>query len=151
MAPPRTNVRLATPRDVTAVLAVDDEVSAGDARRIAFIRRAVPLGQCVVCTRGRRIVGYAVVDYEFYGHGFVWLLYVHRDHRRTGVATRLMRQVESACETEKLFTSTNVSNIATQSLLVKLGYRWSGVIDNLDPGDPELVYFKRLAHAPAGG
>jgi hypothetical protein len=31
-----------------------------------------------------------------------------------------------------------------QSLLAKLNYVPSGVIHNLDAGDPELVYFKRL-------
>jgi hypothetical protein len=31
-----------------------------------------------------------------------------------------------------------------QSLLAKLGYVPSGIIYNLDEGDPELVYFKQL-------
>ena len=31
-----------------------------------------------------------------------------------------------------------------QSLLSKLGFALSGVIENLDEGDPELVYFKRV-------
>ncbi len=31
-----------------------------------------------------------------------------------------------------------------QSLLAKLEYELSGVIHNLDEGDPEIVYFKRL-------
>jgi hypothetical protein len=46
--------------------------------------------------------------------------------------------------TEKLFTSTNLSNLPMQGIMSKLGYRPSGVIENLDPGDPELIYFKRL-------
>jgi hypothetical protein len=53
-----------------------------------------------------------------------------------------MARLESECRTEKLFTSTNLSNLPMQSLLAKRGYKLSGVIDNLDPGDPELVYFK---------
>lgn len=32
-----------------------------------------------------------------------------------------------------------------QSLLAKLDYVESGVIHNLDEGDPEIVYFKRFA------
>ena len=31
-----------------------------------------------------------------------------------------------------------------QSLLSKFGYVLSGVIHNLDEGDPEIVYLKRL-------
>ena len=45
----------------------------------------------------------------------------------------------------KLFTSTNRSNAPMQSLLAKLGYRPSGVIENLDEGDPELVYMKHVS------
>jgi hypothetical protein len=55
-----------------------------------------------------------------------------------------MRYFESACETAKLFTTTNLSNLPMQSLLAKLGYKLSGVIDDLDLGDPELVYVKYL-------
>jgi hypothetical protein len=31
-----------------------------------------------------------------------------------------------------------------QSLLLKNGYTQSGIIENLDEGDPELIYFKPL-------
>lgn len=33
-----------------------------------------------------------------------------------------------------------------QNLLKKLGYERSGIIHNLDPGDPELIYFKKITH-----
>lgn len=72
------------------------------------------------------------------------MLYVHANHRRRGAGTALVQHLESLCQTPKLFTSTNLSNLAMQSLLAKLGYELSGVIHNLDEGDPELVYFKRL-------
>ncbi|MEO0538637.1 MAG: GNAT family N-acetyltransferase, partial [Cyanobacteria bacterium P01_A01_bin.123] len=42
------------------------------------------------------------------------------------------------------FTSTNESNLLMQALMAKLRYIPSGIINNLDEGDPELVYFKRL-------
>lgn len=44
-------------------------------------------------------------------------------------------------------------NKPMQSLLEDAGYRLSGYIDNLDFGDPELVYFKSLRRnvdGPAG-
>jgi hypothetical protein len=34
-----------------------------------------------------------------------------------------------------------------QSLLKKLEYERSGIINNLDPGDPELIYFKKITHS----
>ncbi len=64
------------------------------------------------------------------------------EDRQRGVATTLMRHFESICRTPKLFTSTNLSNLPMQGLLGKLGYRLSGFIVDLDPGDAELVYVK---------
>ncbi len=46
---------------------------------------------------------------------------------------------------EKLWTSTNESNVAMRNLLVRLGFIPSGQIDNLDEGDLELVF----VHLPA--
>ena len=56
-----------------------------------------------------------------------------------------MQHLESECKTPKIFTSTNLSNLAMQALLVKLRYKLSGTIHNLDPDDPELVYMKERA------
>jgi hypothetical protein len=72
------------------------------------------------------------------------MLYVDSDYRRCGAGAALLKHMQSLCETPKLFTSTNLSNLPMQSLLAKLGYVLSGVIHNLDEGDPEIVYFKRL-------
>jgi GNAT superfamily N-acetyltransferase len=89
-------------------------------------------------------IGYAVLEYSFYENGFVAVLYVDSTYRRRGVGEALMRHLETVCRTPKLFTSTNQSNSVMQSLLAKLDYVPSGVIHNLDEGDAELVYFKRL-------
>jgi GNAT superfamily N-acetyltransferase len=72
------------------------------------------------------------------------MLYVHSDYRRHGTGVALLQHMESLCGTPKLFASTNLSNLPMQSLLAKLGYVLSRVIHNLDEGDPEVVYFKRL-------
>ena len=55
-----------------------------------------------------------------------------------------MRQAEETCPSDDLFTSTNQSNIPAQRLFEKLGYTKTGIIENLDEGDPEIFYFKRL-------
>ena len=44
----------------------------------------------------------------------------------------------------KLFTSTNQSNAAMHAFCAAAGFVRSGVIENLDDGDPEIVYFKAL-------
>jgi ribosomal protein S18 acetylase RimI-like enzyme len=65
--------------------------------------------------------------------------------RRQNYGAALMNHMETNCLTEKIFTSTNLSNVPMQGLLAKLGYRLSGVIHNLnDDDDPELVYCKVL-------
>jgi len=42
-----------------------------------------------------------------------------------------------------MFTSTNRSNLAMQSLLRREGWLFSGELDGLDEGDPELVFHRR--------
>lgn len=62
-----------------------------------------------------------------------------------GFGGKLLDHIESTCARDKLFTSTNTSNVSMQPLLEKKGFEKSGVIHNLDEVDPEIVYFKRLA------
>ena len=51
--------------------------------------------------------------------------------------------LETQSKSEDLFTSTNESNSHMQQVLEKLGYESSGIIYNLDSGDPEIVYVKK--------
>ncbi|MBI3953654.1 MAG: GNAT family N-acetyltransferase [Chloroflexi bacterium] len=137
-----TSVRPADGGDLESVCALDRLV-AGDARRRS-LAAAISAGRCLAATAGSRLVGYAIWDCSFYDQGFIKLLVVHPQHRRRGVATALIRHIESVCPTEKLFTSTNESNVAMQRVCQGLGFMRTGYIENLDEGDPELVYFKRL-------
>jgi hypothetical protein len=43
--------------------------------------------------------------------------------------------------TEQVFTSTNASNQPMRSLLQAEGWSFSGELDGLDEGDPELVFY----------
>ena len=91
------------------------------------------------------IRGFVISDESFFDQFIVRLLIVHPDFRRRGLATALMRAAELECQTGKLFTSTNQSNIPMQQLCDRLGFVKSGYIENLDEGDPELIYVKLLA------
>ena len=137
------SIRLAEAFDGEAITAFDEVALCND-NRAAFIRRSITSRNCYVATADEITIGYAVLEYSFYENGFIAMLYVHPAYRRAGVGTELVRHLERLCRTPKLFTSTNQSNAAMQSLLEKLGYAPSGVINNLDEGDPELVYFRRL-------
>jgi len=137
-------IHQATLADKDAIVQLD-AIAQTDPRRRAFILRVIEAGQCHVASTAQGLaVGYAALDYTFFEQGFVSILYVSRDHRRNGLGSMMMRHLESLCQTPKLFTSTNQSNIPMQHLLSKLGYSASGVIENLDEGDPELVYVKFL-------
>ena len=98
----------------------------------------------VACDAAGTVRAYAIFDYVFFSCGFLHTLYVDAAHRRAGAGRALILHCEALCRTSKFFTSTNISNFPMQSLLAKLGYKLSGVIDNLDEGDHELVYFKRV-------
>lgn len=141
-------VRQGTPDDRDSIVAFD-HVAQSDVNRVAFIERALQSETCVVVDQGGSVIGYAVLEYTFYDQGFVSMLYVAEAARRRGAGRTLMREIESRCRTPKLFTSTNESNRPMQALLASLGYAPSGVIQNLDPGDPELVYFLDLSRRAA--
>ena len=135
-------VRPAIAADSNAVCAIDERVLGRDERR-DFLRSAIELGECLVAEIGREIAGFVVVDRSLYDQRFVALLIVDPAHQGRGVGSALMRAVERRFPGEKLFTSTNASNLPMQALCEGLGYVRSGWIENLDEGDPEIVYFKR--------
>jgi GNAT superfamily N-acetyltransferase len=137
------SIRPAVENDIETLCALD-QIAHQEEERREFIHREVVSGHCSVAVIDGTVVGYGVLNYTFYNNGCIDMLYIHSDHRQRGVATALIRYMESQCRTPKLFTSTNQSNLSMQSLLGKLGYESSGVIHNLDEGDPEIVYFKRL-------
>jgi GNAT superfamily N-acetyltransferase len=135
--------RPATAVDIESICAFD-HIAQRESQRKEFLRRSVLSGACHIGAENDEFICYGVLNYSFYDNGFVALLYVHSGHRRRGAGAELLGHLESLCETPKLFTSTNLSNLPMQSLLTKAGYVMSGVIHNLDESDPEIVYFKQL-------
>jgi len=135
--------RQATPDDIAAICAFDQVAHVQEDRR-QFICHAVRDGSAHVALLDHEIVGYTVLEHSFFARGFIAMLYVHPDHRRVGVGTALVRYAEGLCKSDRIFTSTNQSNLPMQALMDKLGYTRSGMVDDLDPGDPELFYSRQL-------
>jgi len=133
--------------DFEHICALDETVFGNRSRR-HFIAQALQSAQAAVARADGKLCGFVVLEQTFFSNGFISLLVVHPDFRRRGVATALMRIAERDCPTPKLFTSTNESNTAMRRLCERLGYAPSGRIENLDEGDPEIVYFKNLAEVP---
>ena len=136
-------LRIAVKTDADAIIAFD-HVTASDPARVQFIHNQIKSGTCYIAIIDANVVAYAVLNYKFYDNGWIEMLYVHPRFRRQGIGSALIRHLVNECRTPKLFTSTNQSNVPMQRLLTILGFDRSGFIENLDEGDPEWVYFKRL-------
>ena len=137
------SIRPAIEEDIETLCSFDLIAQREDERR-EYIRRVVRCGECYVAVKDGQVIAYGVLNYTFFYLGSIDMLYVDANFRRAGAGSALLKHLESLCRTSKLFTSTNLSNLPMQSLLAKTGYVLSGVIHNLDEGDPEIVYFKRL-------
>jgi len=130
--------------DYEAVRALDRTLI-GVRDRAKTLREWITRRECLVArAHDGNIVGFAVANCSFFAQSFIVLLVVHENHRRRGGASALIRSIEARSPTPKLFTSTNESNAAMQVVCESLGFVRSGVIENLDEGDPEIIYFKRL-------
>jgi ribosomal protein S18 acetylase RimI-like enzyme len=143
------SIRQASQADIDVICAFDHIAQSSSPRR-KFIRRSVDSDSCFVIETRKQVAGYIVLEYSFYEEGFISMLYIHPEYRHQGAGEMLMRHVEPVCQTAKLFASTNLSNHPMQSLFTKLGYKLSGVIHDLDEGDPELVYVKYVGEVQAG-
>lgn len=135
------DLRPALPGDLSAILDMDP-FAHQEERRHDYISQAIRGAQgrdVRVLIVDDELVGYAIMG-EFFGHPFLERLSTAEPQRRRGVASALMANIEAAFEGDRMFASTNESNHIMRALLVKRGFRVSGVVENLDPGDPELFF-----------
>jgi len=138
----RVDVVRAIPDDLEGMARIDAGILGSSGRR-ALLEEAIRGGACAVARLEGAVVGFALFDRSFFGEAYLPLLIVAADHRRQGVGTALVRHVESLIPGRKLFTSTNRSNLAMQRFCRSLGFVRSGIVDNLDEGDPEIIYFRK--------
>lgn len=137
----RVIIRLATLDDYHAVCAIDS-VAETSLERSGQIRSWMGSACCCVVEENGRVVAYGVLTHNFYSQPFIEMVMVGREYRRQGLATAIIRHFQSATSDSKLFSSTNMSNRPMQELFAKLGFRPSGYIDNLDEGDPEIIFYR---------
>ena len=133
------DIRLAAPDDFPALSKLDTFASKHLDRQ-KEIRSWIERGACWVVEVGNDLAGYGIMTNDLFGHPFVELIMVAPHYRRSGIGLAMIGYFQDLCG-GKMFTSTNLSNRSMQSLLLKAGFRSSGYIDNLDEGDPELVFF----------
>jgi ribosomal protein S18 acetylase RimI-like enzyme len=127
--------------DVENIVAVDREVISNDIRR-DYIKKAVEEDRCIVVKSENKIVGFLIFNTNFFDCSFISLIIVSPTARRKGYATSLMDYFVNISPTKKVFSSTNQSNKDMQKVFIANGFVQSGVVENLDEGDPEIIYFK---------
>ncbi|MNO97905.1 putative acyltransferase [compost metagenome] len=136
-------VTKATVSDLPLLSKIDSMVIGSEIRK-PKIEQYILNEQCVVASINNEPVGFACFDTHFFECCFIQLVIVNPDFRRLGIASALIRYIEENCPTSKLFTSTNASNTNMQQVCLSQGFVKSGIIENLDDGDPEWVYFKQI-------
>ncbi|MDQ6942812.1 MAG: GNAT family N-acetyltransferase [Candidatus Eremiobacteraeota bacterium] len=151
MSSPRRawGIRTASTRDLAALEPIVWAPLLAAPKRRRFLR-GLDEGEVVVVGDGDAIAAYAWIYEGFFGHTFLAYLATQPHDRRNGLAGMLLRATEQRAVTDRVFSSTNVSNVAMQAVFDRYGWRRCGQIDELDPGDPELVYVKFPAAAGAG-
>lgn len=139
-------VRPAKPEDIAALCALDTWLPQ-DRRRANEIDTWVRAGQAHIALVDGLPAGYGVLTHSFFHEGFIEMLMVSTQFRRQGIGAALVEHLARQCRTQRLWTSTNQSNLAMQSLLDRLGFARSGIIEGLDEGDPELIWRKVIRPA----
>lgn len=140
-----TRIRPATPDDAPAIGEVDPLSRGADVARATLVEDALHGRRdnlCLVAPAGEgpRLAGFAVLRHgHFFGRDFVDLLVVAPAARRQGVGSALLCAAVGAGVSERVFTSTNRSNVAMRALLAGQGWEISGSLGGLDEDDDEIV------------
>ncbi|MBU7592892.1 GNAT family N-acetyltransferase [Metabacillus halosaccharovorans] len=127
--------------DLEKLVQIDSEVIGNTSRR-NYIEKSIEFGKCIVAKENDVIVGFLIYDVNFFECAFISLIIVSPSSRRKGYASLLIDYMVSSSPTTKVFSSTNRSNINMQKVFEINGFIQSGVVENLDDGDPEIIYFK---------
>ena len=142
-------IRSASTRDLAALQPIVWPPLLAEPKRRRFLR-GLDENEVVVICREDDICAYAWIYAGFFGHTFLAYLAVQPRYRRNALAGMLLEVTERRAVTDRVFSSTNASNAVMQAVFERYGWRRCGQIDELDPGDPELVYVKFPAVAAAG-
>lgn len=133
-------IERSNPRDVERLCHFDPMARRDAARRVMLMSWARQ-GQVEIGLVGDSIVGFAVLTHSFFHQPFIELLMIGETYRRQGYGRALVEHCVAAVPVGvKLWTSTNESNASMRALLAVAGFIASGRVDNLDPGDPELIF-----------
>ncbi|MDN5202739.1 GNAT family N-acetyltransferase [Fulvivirgaceae bacterium BMA10] len=141
------SLRKATIKDKALVVDFDyslDKVEHIELKREEKITKAILDKECFIILVNNRAVGFVIFDYRFFDQGWIELIIIEEKYRGKGIGGQAFDLICKQCKTNKVFTSTNSSNIQMQKALSKAGFSFAGKINGLDDGDPELFYYKKI-------
>ncbi len=139
------SLRAATIHDKAKLADLDyhlDKVEHIELKREEKIAKAIANKQCFIIVTGNEVAGFVLFDYRFFDQGWIELIIIDEAYRGKGIAGQVFDLICKQCMTNKVFTSTNSSNVPMQKALTKAGFTFAGTINGLDEGDPELFYYK---------
>ncbi|MEQ2528428.1 GNAT family N-acetyltransferase [Bacillaceae bacterium CLA-AA-H227] len=129
--------------DLEEVVNIDSEVIGSDSR-CGYFKKAIDEARCIGVIHENAIMGFLIFDTHFFDCSFIPLIIVKPSERRKGYATSLIQHFISIAPTTKIFSSTNQSNKQMHEVFKRNGFIQSGYVDNLDEGDPEIIYFRNI-------
>lgn len=132
--------------DLDSILHIDIDVIGNDSRR-DYIKHTIYEGRCVIVKEDNSISGFLTYDTNFFDCTFLSLIIVSPAKRRHGYASSLLSYMLSHSPTQKIFSSTNESNESMQAVFNTNGFVRSGIVENLDEGDPEIIFYTKKLRA----
>ncbi|MBJ8004650.1 GNAT family N-acetyltransferase [Bacillus cereus] len=133
------NIAKASIDDLDSIVHIDVNVIGDDSRR-DYIKHAIDEGKCIIAKEDNSISGFLTYDTNFFGCTFLSLIIVSPTKRRQGHASSLISYMLNNSPTQKIFSSANESNTNMQKVFKANGFMRSGIIENLDEGDPEIIF-----------
>ena len=146
------SLRKATIKDKALVVDFDynlDKVEHIELKREEKITKAILDEECFIILANNRTVGFVIFDYRFFDQGWIELIILGEKYRGKGIGRQAIDLICKQCKTNKVFTSTNSSNIQMQKALSKVGFSFAGKINGLDDGDPDFFYYKNINNGKA--
>ena len=142
----RVSLKLATKKDKSLAIAIDyalDNEQHVLLKREEKITKAISDNECFIVLAGNRAVGFVIFDYRFFGQGWIELIIIDKKYRGKRIGRQVFDLLCKECKADKVFTSTNSSNLRMQKTLTKADFIFAGKLEGLDYGDPELFYHKK--------
>ena len=136
-------IRKAIAKDAQSIKGIDTIIPINPSRA-KMIDEWLQKDIVIVAEIDNQMVGYGVFNHEFFRQSQIDMLMISKEFRGKRIGEKIILSLEEYADTNKMFITTNLSNHPMQKLLFRTGYKPCGYIDELDPGDPELVFVKHL-------